>query len=215
MMGERSAERASPGSMIGKGPAWEPDPFKVLISTVLSQRTRDECTYVASKQLFSVYDEAVKLAYAPLAEVDELIRQVGFHQTKAKAIIQISRMIHEGSNDQVPSDIDSLLNLPMVGRKTANCVLSYAFGQDAICVDTHVHRISNRIGLVHTRTPDETEQALKEVVPQNLWREINKVMVRFGQEVCTPLRPHHDQCPLTAFCDQFRRDHDGNGPSKT
>ncbi|NLK26154.1 MAG: endonuclease III [Euryarchaeota archaeon] len=199
----RSPERASPGSAIGMEITWVPDPFKILISTVLSQRNRDEITHLASLRLFEFYDTPEKLAAAPLERVEELIRPVNFHRGKARALREISRILVEEHGGKVPRTVEALDALPMVGRKTANCVLSYAYGIDAICVDTHVHRISNRIGLVHTKTPDATERALMKIVPRKLWRAVNELMVRFGQEVCTPLRPKHDICPIREFCDLY------------
>ncbi len=201
----RSEERASPGSALGKQPSWRSTPFTMLIATVLSQRNRDDCTYLAAERLFDAYPTPEGLMNAPQEKVDELIRTVNFHHGKAKAIREIARIIHLDYGGQVPADIDLLLSLPMVGRKTANCVLAYAFKIDAICVDTHVHRISNRIGLVRSDLPEETEKQLEKVVPRERWRSINELMVRFGQEVCTPLRPKHDLCPIAEFCDHYKK----------
>lgn len=199
----RSSDRASPGSAPGKEPSWCGTPFTMLVATVLSQRNRDESTHLASERLFSRYDTPAKLMAAPESEVDELIRNVNFHRGKTKAIREIARIVHQELGDRVPDDIEGLMALPMVGRKTANCVLAYAFKKDAICVDTHVHRISNRIGLVKSATPDDTEEQLRSVVPRERWRSVNEIMVRFGQEVCTPLRPRHCNCPVTEFCDLY------------
>lgn len=203
----RSTERASPGSAPGRKVVWDPTPFTVLISTVLSQRTRDESTNEASGRLFSRYRTPAELKGAPLDEVEGLIKAVNFHRGKAIAIKEIARRIDEEMGGTVPRDIESLLTLPMVGRKTANCVLAYAFRIDAICVDTHVHRISNRIGLVRTTDPTATEEALKVVVPRQRWRIVNELMVRFGQEVCTPQRPKHQICPIREFCDHYAKEH--------
>lgn len=205
----RSAERAHPGTALGRSPSWRPTPFTTLVATVLSQRNRDECTYLAAERLFALYPTPETLMNASQETVDDLIRTVNFHYGKAKAIREIARIIHQDYHDEVPADIDLLMALPMVGRKTANCVLAYAFKMDAICVDVHVHRISNRIGLVHTRVPEETEERLKEAVPRERWRSINELMVRFGQEVCTPLRPKHERCPITEFCDHYRQLEEG------
>jgi len=202
----RSPERARPGGAIGAEITWTQDPFKVLVSTVLSQRNRDESTHLASRRLFEVYDTPEKLAAAPLEAVDELIRSVNFHFGKAVAIRDIARILVEKHGGEVPRTVEELDALPMVGRKTATCVLSYAYGLDYICVDTHVHRISNRIGLVRTRAPEQTEEALAQVVPKHLWRSINELMVRFGQEVCTPLRPKHEICPIREFCDLYQEE---------
>lgn len=210
----RSEERASPGSALGRQPSWRSTPFTMLVATVLSQRNRDESTYLAAERLFAVYPTPEELMNAPQEKVDELIRTVNFHFEKAKAIREIARIIHQDFGDNVPADIDLLMSLPMVGRKTANCVLAYAFKIDAICVDTHVHRISNRIGLVTSVAPEETEKQLERAVPRERWRSINELLVRFGQEVCTPLRPKHELCPITEFCDHYQELHKGkNGPN--
>jgi endonuclease III len=210
----RSRERASPGSALGRQPSWRSTPFTMLIATVLSQRNRDESTYRAAERLFAVHPTPEGLMNAPLEEVDALIRTVNFHFGKAKAIREIARIIHQDHGDEVPADLDLLMELPLVGRKTANCVLAYAFQIDAICVDTHVHRISNRIGLVSTTVPEVTEKQLERAVPRERWRSINELMVRFGQEVCTPLRPKHELCPITEFCDHYQNQLKGqkNGP---
>ncbi len=200
----RSAERASPGSALGRQPSWRSTPFTMLVATVLSQRNRDVSTYLAAERLFAVYSTPGELMDAPLEEIDDLIRTVNFHFGKAKAVREIARIINQDFGDKVPADIDHLMSLPMVGRKTANCVLAYAFQIDAICVDTHVHRISNRIGLVTSVVPEETERQLERVVPRERWRSVNELLVRFGQEVCTPLRPKHDLCPITEFCDHYQ-----------
>ena len=194
---------AYPGAVEHIDVVWARDPFHVLISTVLSQRTRDQNTYNASKALFDRFDSPSAIASAPLDELIELVKPAGFPQVKAKAIKEICRRLHEDFDDVVPPDIDALLTLPMVGRKTANCVLSYGFGIPAICVDTHVHRISNRLGLVKTETPDETEVALKEIAPKEIWCDINAVMIRFGQKICQPRRPKCEQCSVTKECDFF------------
>jgi endonuclease-3 len=190
-------DSAYPGAMEHIDVVWARDPFHVLISTVLSQRTRDQNTYQASKALFARFDSPAEIASAELDELVELIRPAGFPLVKAKAIREICRRLHQDFGDQVPSDIDALLSLPMVGRKTANCVLSYGFGIPAICVDTHVHRISNRIGLVRTKT------ALKEIAPKEIWCDINAVMIRFGQRICLPRRPRCDRCSVRNECDFF------------
>ena len=201
-------DHAYPGAMEHIDVVWARDPFHVLISTVLSQRTRDQNTYNASKALFAKCDSPKEIAYADLDELIELVRPAGFPETKAKAIKEICRRLHQDFNDTVPKDIDVLLTLPMVGRKTANCLLSYGFGIPAICVDTHVHRISNRMGLVNTDTPDETEIALKEIAPKELWCDINAVMIRFGQRICLPRRPRCEQCSVTQDCDYFASLHE-------
>ncbi|HUV24523.1 MAG TPA: endonuclease III [Methanomassiliicoccales archaeon] len=194
---------AYPGRNRGRRPGWRRDPFHVLIATVLSQRTKDENTFNASEMLFAKYDTPSDIAAAPLEELEKLVRPAGFPKAKASAIKEIARMVHDQHRDEVPRDIEILLTFPMVGRKTANCVLAYAFGEDAICVDTHVHRISNRLGLVETNDPDRTEMALREVVPRSLWRDINRLLVVFGQEICRPRNPKCEVCPVSSDCDYY------------
>ncbi len=193
------------GAFPGRGGAgqasWNPDPFHVLISTVLSQRTRDQNTHTASSRLFSEFDTAESLAAAPIAEIEILIRPAGFPKAKAKAIKEISRIVVEEHNGVVPSDMESLTAMPMVGRKTANCVRSYAFRIPSICVDTHVHRISNRIGLVRSKDPEGTEKGLEKAVPKDLWIDVNSLMVRFGQRICLPRNPRCATCPVAPHCD--------------
>ncbi len=195
---------AFPGMSEGKNADWSSDPFHVLISTVLSQRTRDRNTASASERLFKKYDTPSQIAYAPVERLSELIRPAGFPAQKAKAIKEISRRIHEEMGDRVPDTIEQLLAFPMVGRKTANCVLSYAFHIPAICVDTHVHRISNRIGLVDSIDPESTEIQLRRAIPRDLWMDVNSLMVRFGQTVCLPRGPRCDSCPISPNCDYFQ-----------
>ncbi len=176
------------------------DPFRVLIATVLSQRTRDEITERAAGKLFARYSTAAALANADIGDIEELIREVGFYRVKAPRIKEIARIILNDFKGRVPDDMDSLLSLPGVGRKTANCVLVYGFGREVIAVDTHVHRISNRLGLVSTKTPEETEVQLLEVVPKKHWRHINELLVRFGQDICRPVGPKCGGCPLVGLC---------------
>ncbi len=176
------------------------DPFRVLIATVLSQRTRDEVTDRATKKLFSKYKTPAALASADVGDIEELIREVGFYRVKAPRIKKIALIIQSEFKGKLPGEMDILLSLPGVGRKTANCVLVYGFGKDAIAVDTHVHRISNRLGLVATRTPEETEIKLKEVLPIKYWRHINELLVRFGQDICRPVSPKCGICPITELC---------------
>jgi endonuclease III len=180
------------------------DPFRVLIATVLSQRTKDEVTAVASTRLFRKYPGPKQLSKADTRTVAKLIYPVGFYKTKAKAIKRIAKIILAEYGGRVPSDMDQLLDLPSVGRKTANCVLVYGFKQPAIPVDTHVHRIFNRIGVVNTKTPDETEQKLTSIVDKSDWLELNEVFVKFGKIVCKPIGPKCSICPLTDRCNWYR-----------
>jgi endonuclease-3 len=180
------------------------DPFRQLIATVLSQRTRDEVTDRTSEKLFAKYGTPEALAHADVADIEELIREVGFYRIKAPRVKEIARIISNDYKGKVPDDIESLLSLPGVGRKTANCVLVYGFGRDAIAVDTHVHRISNRLGLVSTKSPEETELKLREVLPKKHCRHINEMFVRFGQDICRPVGPKCGVCMLGEMCPDKR-----------
>ncbi len=176
-------------------------PFEVLISTVLSQRTRDENTERASARLFRKYKNPRQLSQASLKEIESLIRPSGFYKVKALRIKEISRILVEKYKGKVPRDFGRLMSLPGVGRKTANCVLVYAYGIPAIPVDTHVHRISNRIGLVKTRTPEQTETTLLKAVPRKYWVEFNDLFVKFGQRTCKPMKPECWGCPIVKYCE--------------
>jgi len=180
------------------------EPFKVLISTILSQRTRDENTEIASSNLFSKYTTPQAIADARLEDIESPIKPAGFYRVKARRIRKISRIILRKFNGRVPSSFEELLTLPEVGRKTANCVLVFAYGKDALPVDTHVHRISNRLGLVSSRTPHQTEAKLKSVIPKRHWKPINAQLVQFGREICRPINPQCSICGLNALC-QFRK----------
>jgi len=187
-----------------KKPVNNPNPFRVLITTILSQRTRDENTDEAAAALFAVYKTPEEIASAPIDEIEKLIKKAGFFRVKAKRVKEVSRIIHEEYNDVVPDNINDLLALPGVGRKTANCVLVYGFRLNAIPVDVHVHRISNRLGLVKTKTPDETELELMKIVPEGYWLDLNESFVRFGQDICRPIGPKHEECPINDLCDFYR-----------
>jgi endonuclease-3 len=180
------------------------DPFRVLIGTILSHRTRDENTTKATENLFSRYKTPFQLANADPDVVRRLIRPSGFYNMKTKNIILVSKQLIADFGGRVPDNEEDLLKLRSVGRKTANCVLVYAFNKPAIPVDTHVHRISNRLGLVNTRKPEETEAALARVVARRYWLELNDLFVRFGQTTCKPIGPHCESCTLTGTCEYFR-----------
>lgn len=179
---------------------WASDPFKVLIGTILSHRTKDKMTAKAAEQLFRRFKKPEDLAEADEEEIQRLIRPAGFYRVKAKRIKEVARLIIERFNGAVPKDMESLLSLPAVGRKTANCVLVYGYKTPAIPVDTHVHRISNRLNLVQTRTPEETEVRLAEKADRKYWLNINDLFVRFGQTVCKPIGPKCEMCSLRAYC---------------
>jgi len=176
------------------------DPFFVLISTLMSHRTRDDVTYPAARKLFEIFSTPEEMAKADIGEIEALIRNVGFYRVKAGRIREISRILLEKYNGKVPEDMESLLGLPGVGRKTANCVLADAFLKDALAVDTHVHRISNRLGLVETKVPEETETELKKIFPQKYWRHINHLLVKLGQNICRPISPRCGACILNDIC---------------
>ena len=175
-------------------------PYDVLIATILSQRTRDETTDRVFKDVKARWPTAEGLAAADEDEVDAVIHSIGFHRTKAKGIIGAAHALVEHHDGEVPRSLDLLLELPMVGRKTANCVLVYGFLESAIPVDTHVHRISNRLGWVETRTPEETERALEGILPREHWIDINRLMVRHGKRVCLPQRPRCTTCEVRPHC---------------
>jgi endonuclease III len=180
------------------------DPFRILIGTILSHRTKDENTTRATENLFSRYNTPEELASASPATVRKLIRPSGFYNMKTKNIMVASRQLVEQFGGVVPDNEEDLLKLRAVGRKTANCVLVYAFNKPAIPVDTHVHRISNRLGLVKTKKPEETEAALVKSVPKRYWIELNDLFVRFGQTTCKPIGPRCDSCTLTGTCEYYR-----------
>ncbi len=179
------------------------DPFDVLISTIISQRTRDEQTKVASVRLLTAFPTVQELACAEVADIETLIKPAGFYRVKAKKIKEVCNLLLEEYDGKVPDNIESLLMLPSVGRKTANCVLVFGFGKPAIPVDTHVHRISNRLGLVRTQTPKSTEMALQDVLPKKYWLDINHMLVRFGQRMCRPINPKCVICPVTDLCEWY------------
>jgi endonuclease-3 len=176
------------------------DPFRILVSTVLSLRTKDKVTLEASQRLLEKAPTAATLLSLTEEEIQTLIYPVGFYRVKARNLKQIAYQLIDRFQGEVPADRQLLLSLPGVGRKTANLVLNLGFGIPAICVDTHVHRISNRLGWVCTRTPEQTEYALMEVLPQRYWIPLNEVLVAYGQRVCTPQSPFCSTCPLEREC---------------
>jgi len=176
------------------------DPFLILISTVLSLRTKDEVTAAATERLFDLAFTPEGLLKRSEEEIREAIYPVGFYRNKARQIHDICRDLIALFSSRVPDSLEDLLTLKGVGRKTANLVLSLGYGKDAICVDTHVHRISNRLGLVSTKTPEQTEMALQNVLPRRYWSRYNTLLVSFGQRICRPLSPLCSQCPLAELC---------------
>jgi endonuclease III len=180
--------------------AEQPDPFRVLIACLLSLRTQDATTREASERLFRVADTPAAMLRLSPARISRLIFPVGFYRTKARAIRQISRDLIERFGGAVPDEIDALLTLKGVGRKTANLVVTIGFAKPGICVDIHVHRISNRLGFVRTTSPDQTELALRAKLPRRYWIGYNDLLVAFGQNVCRPLSPHCSRCPVARWC---------------
>ena len=179
------------------------DPFKILIGTILSARSRDENTSKIVRNLFQTYKNARELANADLDDIKSIIRSIGFYNTKAERIKQVSKIIVEKFHGIVPNEIEDLLGLPGVGRKTANCVLVYAFNKPAIPVDIHVHRISNRIGIVKTPNPKKTEEELIKIIDRKYWLILNNTFVRYGQNICLPIRPKCEICSLKEVCNYY------------
>lgn len=179
------------------------DPYKILIGTILSARTRDETTTNVIKMLFSKFKSPEELSRANLKEIKELIQKIGFYNVKAARIKEVSKILVEKYNSKVPPNLEDLLSFPGVGRKTANCVLVYGFRKPAIPVDVHVHRISNRIGIVNTKKPEETEIVLQKSIDRKHWIAVNETFVVFGQNICLPIKPKCNVCRLTNLCKYY------------
>ena len=182
----------------------ETGPFSILIGTILSARTKDETTTKAVKALFLKYKNPKELANAKIKDVEKIIRSIGFFHVKSKRIVEVAKIIHTKYKDKVPEDLDTLVQLPGVGRKTANCVLVYAFEKPAIPVDIHVHRISNRLGLVDTKNPEETEQELMSKIDKKYWIDINDTFVMYGQNICKPISPMCNVCKIKKSCKYYK-----------
>ncbi len=178
------------------------DPFRVLISCLLSLRTKDGVTLKASKRLFLVAKTPEEFLNLSTKKIEELIYPVGFYRVKAKRIKEISKILIERFGGKVPDNLEELLTLPGVGRKTANIVITQGFNKYGIAVDTHVHRVSNRLGLVKTKTPEETEMELRKIIPKKYWIEFNDLFVSFGQNICTPISPKCSICPISKYCNK-------------
>ena len=162
-------------------------------------------TEVASRRLFSKYATPQALAAARVDDIERLIRPVGFYRQKARKLREVSRVLLDRHGGRVPDTYEELIELPQVGPKTANCVLVYGYGLEALPIDTHCHRVPNRLGIVHTRTPEETEKALARIIPREYWLWVNEWFVRFGKEVCKPIGPRCEACNFTSFCAFYRR----------
>ena len=178
-------------------------PFKVLISCILSLRTQDSTTAQASRRLFALADSPETMVRLTAKKIEQVIFPVGFYRTKAKTILEICRNLNENYRGSVPDEIDELLKFKGVGRKTANLVVTLGYNKPGICVDTHVHRISNRWGYVKTATPEKTEVALRQKLPKQYWIEYNDLLVSFGQQLCRPISPLCSQCPVAKYCSQI------------
>lgn len=186
------------------------DPFKILIGTILSSRTRDENTSKALVKLFKKFKGAKDISNAELDDIKKEISSVGFYNVKAVRVKEVSNIIQNKFQGKVPDTEEELLKLPGVGRKTANCVLVYAFQKSAIPVDTHVHRISNRLGLVDTKIPAETERELSKFVDKKDWIRLNSAFVRYGQNICMPIKPKCEFCNLRKICKYYNYNYDYN-----
>ena len=178
-------------------------PYHILITTILSLRTKDTLTSQIAPKLFDVADNPYEMVKLSPETVAEIIYPVGFYRNKAKSILAVSQQLIDNYNGQVPDDLDELLELPGVGRKTANLVVTAGFNKPGFCVDTHVHRISNRWGYIQTKTPDETEFALRDKLPPEYWIEYNGLLVSMGQNLCAPISPWCSKCPVSQFCNRI------------
>ncbi len=176
------------------------NPFEILVACVLSLRTRDHTTAEACRRLFGLAKDPISMANLAISQIERAIYPVGFYRTKAKQIREMSRILCQKFQREVPSLIEALVQLPGVGRKTANLVRTVGYKKLGICVDTHVHRICNRIGYVATRGPDETEFVLRSQLPKKYWRSFNRLLVPFGQHQCTPISPRCESCPIHSYC---------------
>jgi len=185
-------------TMLGNFQKKKYTPFRILIGTILSARARDEVTEFIAEELFKKYKNAKQLSKAKQKDVEKIIKPIGFYRNKAKNVIAAAKAV-DGLG-KVPDEEKGLLALPGVGRKVAGCVLVYAFKKDAIPVDTHVHRISNRLGLVKTKTPEKTELALVEKVPRRYWQDVNDLLVHHGKTICKPITPLCGKCKIEKYC---------------
>jgi len=176
------------------------NPYKMLITTILSARAKDEVTYPVSKKLFKKYSSFKSLANAKQKDVEKIIKKIGFYKTKAKRIIKTAKIIRNKYNGKVPDTEKELKKLPGVGQKVAACMLVYAFGKPAIPVDTHVHRVSNRLGWVKTKNPNKTQTKLEKLIPKKYWKIVNEVLVLHGQNICLPRVPKCSKCPINKYC---------------
>lgn len=196
----RSTTRQWDPTAVGAVAKGSRDPFRILISCLISLRTKDQVTHEASSRLFRLARTPRGMADLPVSRIARTIYPAGFYRTKARTIKELSRRLIQRHGGKVPDDLDTLLTLKGVGRKTANLVVTMAFGKPGICVDTHVHRISNRLGIVKTKTPEQTESALRQILPRRHWIYYNDLLVSFGQNVCKPISPLCSNCPVSDLC---------------
>jgi endonuclease-3 len=182
-----------------------PDPFNVLIRCILSLRTRDEVTEKVSHRLFLIANTPGAIAKMNLKKLRAIIKSVNFYKTKAKRIHDIASIIRKKYKGKVPGDFDELMKFKGVGRKTANIVMVYGFGKEGLPIDTHCHRIPNRLGWIRTKTPEQTERALRRILPKRLWKSFNDTFVTFGQNVCRPVSPRCETCPVSRYCGHYRK----------
>lgn len=185
----------------GRGSVELGDPYKVLVATVISQRTKEEQTTAVSERVFARYPNWEALARADESELYALLEGSQYRETKAPRMIEMAKIVVDRYGGRTPDTIEDLLQLPGVGRKTANCVLVYAFQIPALCVDIHMHRITNRLGWVHTRTPEATEKALTHIIPRDLWLGVNRLFLQHGRTICTPGVPRCLVCPIRPLCE--------------
>lgn len=181
------------------------DPFRILVGTILSARTKDETTAAACRKLFAKASTAAAMRRLSVKELEDLIFPVGFYRTKARHLAQLPQALDDEFGGKIPNTVEELCSLPGVGRKTANLVVALGFGLPAICVDVHVHRICNRLGLVKTETPHDTEMELRKILPKRYWIGWNSYLVAFGQTRCFPRNPRCEGCPIREWCDYGQR----------
>ena len=197
---EKLAELGSPLPSVSLIAEEDKDPYRVLVSTLISLRTKDDVTLEASKRLFRIAPDIKSLSQMQPEQIAELIKPAGFYKRKGEQIKKVATIIVNDFNGIVPDDMDTLLSLPGVGIKTASLVLNLGYGIDAVCVDCHVHEIANRLGWVDTKTAENTEKRLREILPQRFWIPLNELLVRYGQKVCTPVSPFCSKCPENGRC---------------
>ena len=200
LFSEKLAELGSPLPSVSLIAEEKSDPYRVLVSTVISLRTKDSVTLEASKRLFETAPDIDSLAAMEAEEIAALIRPAGFYKRKGEQLREIALILKNEYGSAVPAEMDRLLSLPGVGLKTASLVLNLGFGIDAICVDCHVHEIANRTGWVETKTAEETEKALRQILPRRFWIPLNELLVRYGQKICTPVSPRCSECPIESSC---------------